>query len=144
MNPQEAFSLATRLAELFSIAPAEREVVQAILEKFPRSTAEAVISRYVQETATFDRGKLRTLLWEEHTRRSRRASPTAQWKDARQAESKAIDELLASIPKSRLERLVDDIRKKCPEAFRFLKSDPLQTDIGKSLIYSEWKHTQAK
>jgi hypothetical protein len=139
MDPQHACLLAMRLGELFSTAPAEREVVQSILEKFPRSTAEAVISRYAQETATFDRGKLLTLLWEEHSRRTRRESPTAEWKDARQAERKAIDELLASIPKSRLERLVDDIRKKCPEVFHFLKADPLQTDIGKSLIYFEWK-----
>jgi hypothetical protein len=132
-----------RLCELFpAIAPAERDVVQAILEKFPFSTAEAVISRYAQETATFDRGRLRTLLWDEHSRRSHRTSLTASWNDARQTERKAIDELLNSIPESQLQGIVDDIRRKRPEVFGFLRSDPLRSDIGKSLIYSELKqHT---
>lgn len=145
MSPQDACSLATRLGELFTtFSPADREPVRTTLEKLPFGMAKAVIWRYAQESATFDRGKLRTLLWEEYSRRSRGASPTAQWKDARQAESNAIDERLNSIPKSQLHALVDDLRKKRPEVFRFLKSDPLQTDIGKSLIHSELKHTQDK
>lgn len=143
MDPQDARSLAMKLAELFKgIAPAEREVVETMLERFPSGTAETVISRYAQETATFDRGKLRTMLREEHARRTPRASPTPAWRDAKEAETKAIDELLDRIPKSRLRGLVEDVRKKHPTVFRLLQPDPLRTDVGRSLIYNELKNKQ--
>ncbi|HWE92776.1 MAG TPA: hypothetical protein VG269_02275 [Tepidisphaeraceae bacterium] len=145
MNPQDAGSLASRLAELFpGITPTERDLVATTLEKFSYDTAEAVIGRYAEETASFDRGKLRTLLWEEHSRRTRRISPTEEWKLAKNAELKAIEGALASIPKGDLEAVVDDVRKKRAEVFRHLGSDPLRTEIGKALIYSELKNRHGK
>lgn len=140
MNPQDAGTLANRLAELFKgITPPERDLVATMLEKFPYVTAETAISRYAQETASFDRGKLRTLLWEEHSRRTLRTSPTEAWKLAKEAETKAIDDVLCTIPSGELQSVVDDVRKQRPDVFRLLKSDPLRTDIGKALVYSELK-----
>ena len=145
MNPQDVASFAEKIGDYFKdIAPAERELVRTILEKFSSSTAEAVIPRYVEETATFDRGKLFTLLREEHCRRTPRMSPTAGWKNAKDAEAEAINEFLSKIPNGRLQRLIDNLRKEQPALFSFLRSDPLGTDIGRSLIYDQLKNQRAK
>jgi len=138
MHPLEASSLVTKLEELFKgILPAERELLQTLLERFPLKTAEAVIPRYAEETTTFDRAKLRTMLREEHSRQTFRKSETPEWRDARDIETKSMDELFARTSKKRLEGAVEEVRKKYPDVFRFLKTEPLQTNVGKALVYSE-------
>jgi hypothetical protein len=145
MNPHDASLLIAKLGEYFkNIAPAEHQLVQTILEKYPLHVAEKVVSLYAQETATFDRGKLHTLLREENSRQAPFVSPTARWKDAKNAETEAIAEFLSKIPEGRLHKLIDNVRKKSPDVFALLKSDPMQTDIGRALIYNELKNHQGK
>jgi len=136
MNPQHACTLVAKLEELFQeFAPAQRDLVQGMLEKYPDDAGEAAICRLAEETSNFDRGRLRTLLFEEHGRRSRPVSPTAGWRASKEAEVMAINEILSKMPKRRLQGVVDDLRKNHPDLFRFLRSDPLESDLGKSLIY---------
>ncbi len=145
MNPHDAFLLVEKLGEYFKdIAPTERSLVQTILEKYPLHTAEVVVSQYAQMTATFDRGKLHTLLREEHNRRTPFASPTPVWRNEKDVEAKVIAEVLNKIPKARIDKMLDDLRQKSPDVFRLMKADPMQTDIGRSLIYNELKNQQRK
>jgi hypothetical protein len=136
MNPQEASTFVTKLNGLFQqFSQGQSEVLQTMLEKFPSDAATAAISRLAEETSHFDRGRLKTLLVEEHGRRASSASPTAGWRAAKVAEVKAIDEVLESTPKGRLLEVVSDLRKSRPELFKLCRADPLESDLGRSLVY---------
>ena len=142
MNPHEAISLVTKLEQLFpGITPAQRHVLETMLEPFPHDTAEEVIARYAQESSNLDRGKLRTLLLEEYQRRVPRVSSTVSWKKTMEAELKERDELLSRTPKRRLQSALEDVRQK--PVSRFLPADPLETDFGKWLIFNELRGRKA-
>jgi len=78
---------------------------------------------------------------EEFGRRTRAASPTAGWRTAKAADVKAIDDILNKTSKTRLLELVGDLRKNRPDLFRFLRSDPVESDLGRSLIYTALKNS---
>jgi hypothetical protein len=135
MCPQDAIRLTGTLRALFDkISPMEGELLSSVLEQFEIEIAETVIKRYATETAAFDRGKLRTLLIEEHSRRRRRPSETAKWRSAKEAETQARDAVLDALTHTQLQELSELVRHKyCT----FLKVEPQLTDLGRSLIYKE-------
>lgn len=143
MNPQDASLLVMKLCSYFDgISTAERDLLERLLEKFSVATAETVIIRYAEETSSFDRGKLRTLLFEEHSRRTRGASASAEWRTSKEADSRTRDAVLDGMMQSQLHELVEAVRCKHSAVFRMLHANPLETDIGRSLIYQEWKDRQ--
>lgn len=77
------------------------------------------------------------MLWEEHIRRLPRTTETPEWKTARDLEKKRIDEFLRAIPPDRRSVLIAQIRKERPELFRFLRTEPMETEIGRAIIYCE-------
>jgi hypothetical protein len=143
MDPHDASLLVAKLCSYFDgIAAPERELLERLLERFSVATTETVIARYAEETTTFDRGRLRTLLFEEHSRRTRQASPTAEWRTSKEADLRTRDAVLDGMTQSQLRELVEAVRCKHSAVFRMLHVDPLETDIGRSLIYQEWKDRQ--
>lgn len=136
MNPHDALTLLTNLQELFGqFLPAQRDVVERMLEKFPREAGVAAVSRLAEESSVFDRGRLHILLLEEHGRRHRPVPMTAAWRVAKEAEVKAIDEALNKTPKDHLDEIIGELQKTQPNLFKLLRSDPLESDLGRSLIY---------
>jgi len=145
MHPHEAAILVTRLEELFKgITPVERDVLGGILMRYEVDVAQTVIDRYVQDSSVLDRGQLSARLKEEHNRRAHRSSPTAEWKRTKAAEVSQRDELLKRTPKKRLQTVIEGLRQKRPQVFKLLRKDPLESDIGRSLIYDELRGDAGK
>ena len=146
MYPQDALDLLTGIKELFpAISRTDCELLQHSLEKYHLSIteAEAVIRNYAKETTTYDRAKLFRLLHEEHARRTQSSSPTRQWQEAKKVEKRIIAEELGKLPKRQIDRLLNAVNKKYPDLIRLLKNNPLETDIGRSIVFQELKSQQA-
>jgi hypothetical protein len=138
MGPSEATAVVHKLLELFpGISQAECRFLESAIEKYPASSVTPVIGKYAEEAANFDRVKFLRLVRDEHSSRTPTQSPTRKWKQAKEEEKKKIDESLDKLPKRRLKELLDAIEKKRPDLRRMLRSDLLQTDIGRSLVYEE-------
>jgi hypothetical protein len=142
MYPQDALRLIQKLRAVFEkISAAEAEILLSLFERFDIEMAEVVVRRYSEETATFDRGKLRTLLLDEHSRRTRRVSETVRWRNEKRAETKARDATLEMLDTSELQKLSDGIRIKFGP---ILRGDPMLSDLGRSLMYQELKGKGSK
>ena len=140
MNPQDASSFVAQIEDLFQLfTPSQREAVGKIFQRYSTDIVETVIHRYAETTSTFDRGTLNAMLIEEHNRRSPRKSDTPQWKAAKRAQNRERDEALDRLSETRRASLLSHARSKHPDAFRLLKKDPWETDIGRSLIWEELK-----
>jgi cell division FtsZ-interacting protein ZapD len=137
MYPQDALRLTQKLRALFDkISATEADLLVSLLERFDVEMAETVIRRYSEETATFDRGRLRTLLLEEHSKRTRRVSETVSWRKVKKVETETRDATLDTLDPCELQRLSDDIRNRFG---KLLKADPMLSDLGRSLMYQELK-----
>jgi hypothetical protein len=146
MSPQSAQGFVSKLAELFDEEEFTRsasEILYGMFEKYSEDVATAAVTRLAEESSQLDRGRLRTLLQEEHGRRVYRASQTGEWRSTKEAEAEAIDRAFKQLPKPRLQELISDIRKTEPNILALLKSDPLETDVGRSLVYTELKKRRA-
>jgi hypothetical protein len=140
MSPQDAIAVVNKIRELFGgISTTNCEFLERQLEKYLLSTVEIVVEDYAEGASIFDRAKFLTMVREEHARCAPTRSPTPLWKEAKDAETKTINESLSKLSKRRRDDLVKLISEKHPEVFKFLRSDPLKTDIGRSLVYAELK-----
>lgn len=140
MNPQDAIAVVNRIKGFFNgISQADRELLERLMERYPLSAVEAVLDGYAQGATTFDRAKFRMLVREEYARCAPTLSRTPQWKEIKEAETKIIGESLNRLSKRRMQELLNSVREKKPEVFQFMRSDPLQTDFGRALLYEELK-----
>jgi hypothetical protein len=140
MSPHDAALLLTELRQLFEITSANCDLVRKMMEGatyLSYATGREVIFRFAQETGTFDRGRLITLLREENSRRAQRPSPTVEWRAAKEAETEARERTLNALPVNEQQKLAENVQQQHPVACRMLRSNLLQTDIGRSLIYDE-------
>jgi hypothetical protein len=137
MNPQDAARRVADLEKLYQPFTPERcKALCCMLERFPIAVFDAIRGRYFDGTSAFDHAKLHRLLTEEHQRALPYRSETQDWRRKDEVEYAAIEKILASTPKSKVDDTVEALRKKTP-ALRFLEKDLLQSRMGKKLIYHE-------
>jgi hypothetical protein len=150
MTTEEINPLIERIAKLFRYFPPgsgisillpteERELLQKELEHWPFEAAVAAIDRYAMESTVFDRVRLQYFLGDEFARRNPRISETPSWANNRNEDRIKVDRALAGLSKEQVNALIQRAREHYADAFAFMRSDPLLTDLGKALIYSELK-----
>jgi hypothetical protein len=141
MNPQASLTPIEKLVGFFPQMPkCERELVEHFFQTCPPNVVEAVVKDYATETTTFDRVKLFKLLRQEIARLNPPKSPIPEWKNAKASEDQSIQQFLKRQSRDLVDGAIQTAREKYPDLFQMLRSDPLQTDIGRSIVYAQLHH----